>query len=133
MAVDEIGKPAGVRCTYLGAHGCGIYATRPESCRVFACGWLNGVGTHKDRPDRAGVMLVGTSPGPETVLGKSGVETIMQAHEVNAGALGAPGRAVDLAKRVAAEFLVVVMTTPRRVIGPDGLLALVQGAMRDPQ
>lgn len=57
MGVDEIGKPERQPCPHLGRRGCTIYATRPESCRTFECGWLRGVGTGIDRPDRLGAVL----------------------------------------------------------------------------
>lgn len=47
-------------CRYRQESGCGIYATRPEVCKSFRCGWLA-----KDsplpqwlRPDRSGVIML---------------------------------------------------------------------------
>ncbi len=38
---EDITKPAGERCRYLGAQGCSIYEFRPLVCRRFKCDWLN--------------------------------------------------------------------------------------------
>jgi hypothetical protein len=43
MGVEEIGKDMGARCPHLtGRPGesCGIYASRPSTCRAFACIWV---------------------------------------------------------------------------------------------
>lgn len=57
-------KPAGRWCPHAllpdrdGRHGCGIYASRPPSCRDFRCGWLLGWAPEEDlRPDRSGVVI----------------------------------------------------------------------------
>ncbi len=36
---------------------CGIYSSRPQSCRDFKCAWLEGVGSHEDRPDKSGALI----------------------------------------------------------------------------
>jgi hypothetical protein len=36
---------------------CGIYPSRPEQCRDYACLWLSGVAPKRMRPDRCGVIL----------------------------------------------------------------------------
>ncbi len=56
VGVAEINKPKDAPCSYLCRKGCKIYSDRPESCKTFACGWLNGMGSHKHRPDRSGVI-----------------------------------------------------------------------------
>jgi hypothetical protein len=40
--VPELQKPPGAWCQHCspGRGGCGIYETRPDICRGFACGWL---------------------------------------------------------------------------------------------
>lgn len=41
MGILELDKPKGVWCEHvLQGRGCGIYADRPHSCRVFSCLWL---------------------------------------------------------------------------------------------
>ena len=38
--------------------GCLIYEQRPQPCRDFECGWLQGIGVDAMRPDRSHVILV---------------------------------------------------------------------------
>jgi len=55
----ELQKPQGYRCHHLTAdHRCGIYETRPTTCRRFDCGWriLKWVRPTL-RPDRSGVLV----------------------------------------------------------------------------
>ena len=41
MAIPELGKPKDVWCEHvIRKRGCGIYETRPHSCRAFKCLWL---------------------------------------------------------------------------------------------
>lgn len=78
LAVEEIRKPPQKRCIYIEditpdsipqsveRGRCGIYESRPQSCREFECLWLQTQGTDaqmspKTRPDRCGVMLVPTT------------------------------------------------------------------------
>ncbi len=56
----ELKKLARVRCPNMGDDcRCGIYETRPKTCRIFECGWksLAMLGDHW-RPDRSGLMLI---------------------------------------------------------------------------
>ncbi len=39
---EDIAKPAGQTCRFLGPEGCSIYEARPLLCRQFACDWLLG-------------------------------------------------------------------------------------------
>jgi Fe-S-cluster containining protein len=60
--VPEIGKAAGERCVHLTDKGCGIYATRPESCRTYFCLWADPKSSEMripewGRPDRINVVL----------------------------------------------------------------------------
>lgn len=58
-AVDELSKPAGVRCPNLRRDkpGCAVHGSAPETCGSFRCLWLQGVGPDDARPDRVGVFL----------------------------------------------------------------------------
>ena len=41
LEIGELAKPAGEWCSHCDiGKGCRIYATRPEPCRGFHCGWL---------------------------------------------------------------------------------------------
>lgn len=58
MSVPELDKPNGVRCDHLTRDGrCGIYEDRPESCRIFRCTWLRGLGPYDTRPNNTGAVL----------------------------------------------------------------------------
>lgn len=59
LAIVELQKPARRACDHLCRAGCGIYETRPASCREFHCLWLRGAlsGDEGLRPDQLGVMF----------------------------------------------------------------------------
>lgn len=71
MKVDmEPAKPARTPCPHECRAGCGIYADRPEPCRVFQCGWLAAQDWEPEarlpramRPDLSGVVLEVNSVG----------------------------------------------------------------------
>jgi len=56
--VSELPKPSWTICPHCTGFGCGIYPTRPASCRAFECGWYRDPAAPDDlRPDRCGVMI----------------------------------------------------------------------------
>lgn len=62
--VVEVGKVRGVPCQHLSMEpgcraACGIYADRPEPCKVFRCLWLQGHGPAWGKPSKVGLMLTG--------------------------------------------------------------------------
>lgn len=63
MEVPGVNKPKDTPCVYLkgGTKKCSIYADKPEECSSFKCLWLIGLGNSKDRPDRSGILLYGSS------------------------------------------------------------------------
>lgn len=65
LGVKPLDKPAFQRCAHQCAKGCGIYETRPDPCRLYACGWVEGFGQRRDRPDRLGVILDRIAPSAE--------------------------------------------------------------------
>lgn len=81
LGIHELNKAPAIACEYLVQIGqrekvggnCGIYATRPESCRTFECMWLQGHFMGADRPDRTGVVFwmpeVQQIPGIEVFVG----------------------------------------------------------------
>jgi hypothetical protein len=130
LAVDELTKPKGTPCPKLCAAGCGIYETRPTSCRGFFCLWLQGAldqdGPRPDwRPDRVGLVVDYQAESP--------VGDVMKVHEVRPGAAETPGALELLGFLVHAGFLVVLFgvdqSTPRRLLGPPGRLALAQAVL----
>lgn len=56
VGVTEIEKPSDTPCPNICRKGCSIYKDRPESCRAFQCLWTQGLGSHKHRPDKSGVV-----------------------------------------------------------------------------
>ena len=63
MSVDmdekgKVVKPAGARCQHAkSGGGCAVYGSHPVDCKAFRCGWLDGAGKRKDRPDKSGIVL----------------------------------------------------------------------------
>lgn len=59
LAVDEIGKPAGVWCGhFVPGTGCGIYDARPAACRTFRCLWLDQSELGPEwQPNRSHIVL----------------------------------------------------------------------------
>lgn len=54
--VPELNKPEGVTCQFA-CKGCTIYQSRPQSCRDFACAWLQGDMPEWMKPDKTHVMV----------------------------------------------------------------------------
>ncbi|MBC8106796.1 MAG: hypothetical protein H7Z14_09425 [Anaerolineae bacterium] len=54
--VPELDKPINTPCVHLVQLGCGIYETRPQSCRVYDCAWLHGHFADYERPDKTGIV-----------------------------------------------------------------------------
>jgi len=58
--IPELNKPINTPCPNVSTDpdrpGCTRYDSRPDVCRGFKCGWLNGLGDPEDRPDRLGIM-----------------------------------------------------------------------------
>jgi hypothetical protein len=53
--------------------GCGIYDSRPESCRIYECVWLQTQRLDKPiplalRPDKSRVLIGTTNQGEDVVL-----------------------------------------------------------------
>lgn len=74
MKIRELEKPAHTWCKHceIGV-GCGIYATRPESCRIYECVWLQSQRGGKPlapelRPDKSRVVMGVTNGGDDLVL-----------------------------------------------------------------
>jgi len=65
-------KEPGVRCEHVrgGNKCCGIYEERPGPCKIFTCGWVMGLGSNKDRPDKNNAVFTmeETDIGPALVI-----------------------------------------------------------------
>jgi hypothetical protein len=61
LAIDDpkLQKPEGVPCRNAQRdHSCAIYATRPQACREFYCGWRRLKWIREPlRPDKSGVLV----------------------------------------------------------------------------
>jgi len=74
LKIRELNKPANTWCGHCNIGvGCGIYDTRPESCRVYECVWLQSQRGGKPlplelRPDRSRVVIGVTNGGDDLVL-----------------------------------------------------------------
>ena len=70
MVVPELNKPQGTWCTHCAPRsGCGIYATRPKSCREFYCGYLTSPGVGESwRPQQARMLLMKVDGGIAAVV-----------------------------------------------------------------
>lgn len=128
LAIPELDKPSATPCRHeqpaLAGRpaGCGIYATRPETCRGFRCLWLAGALPQGERPDRSGLIA---SAGR-----KNDGRPFVFVREAVAGALETPrGRRVLRRAREATGLEVVGV--PAALRPPDGPAAwIARGNMR---
>ncbi len=74
LKIRELDKPGNTWCQHckIGV-GCGIYDSRPESCRVYECVWLQTQRLDKPiplalRPDKSRVLIGTTNQGEDVVL-----------------------------------------------------------------
>lgn len=74
LNIAELNKPGNTWCPHckIGS-GCGIYDTRPESCRVYECVWLQSQRGGRPmapelRPDKSRVVVGVTNGGDDLVL-----------------------------------------------------------------
>lgn len=122
LSVKEIEKPVNVPCANLCKTGCGIYATRPKSCKDYQCAWLQGVGHVLDRPDKTGVIFDAPSDPGDRIY----------ARELWEGAADRPINAHII--RVfshAALVFVLCRGGARRVCGPEAAIrALIERARK---
>lgn len=101
LGVKPIDKPPFQRCEHACEKGCGIYEQRPAPCANYRCGWLEGFGDRRDRPDRLGVIVDRLAPSAEVQAraeagDKTAIEQVEQAkrtvraREARRGALVEP-------------------------------------------
>ena len=74
MGVAELDKPQNVWCHHLVmGKGCGIYETRPESCRGFYCRWMEDAALGPEwRPNKSKMVLAHLSEHQLSVYVDSG-------------------------------------------------------------
>ena len=124
----ELQKVQGYRCPHAQRdNSCGIYATRPHTCRTFFCGWRRLKWIRESlKPDRSGVLVrlhgeISKSDGTKRL----GVEFTL----LHAAALKAEGLAESVAAAVAAD-VPVFLSIP----GPPGYTSAqvrINEALRD--
>src|SRR5439155_26861608 len=71
LGVAEVPTAFYTPCPHQGADCCTIYDRRPGACREFYCEWLVGALSEADRPDKLGLVFVGTryvDSGKETAV-----------------------------------------------------------------
>jgi len=74
MKVHELDKAANAWCRHCRiGEGCDIYETRPESCRIYDCLWLQTQRLDRPmaaelRPDRSRIVVGTTNGGEDIVL-----------------------------------------------------------------
>lgn len=57
LAIPEVSKPENSECNNCGIGGCSIYDSRPSSCRLYRCAWLNDADAPISlRPDSSHVL-----------------------------------------------------------------------------
>lgn len=109
----ELQKVQGYRCPHLKAGvGCGIYESRPKTCRTYYCGWRQLKWVRDSlRPDTSGVLvqLAGETDADGTQ--RLGVSITL----LNRAALKAEGLAETVAAAVAAKVPVFL-----NIPGPPG-------------
>ncbi len=115
LTIDDpaLRKLQGHRCPHAQPdNSCGIYATRPNTCREFYCGWRHLKWIREPlRPDRSGVLAQ-----LHVEAGKDGVNRLgVKFTLLNAAALRAEGLAETIAAGVAADVPVYLA-----VPGPPG-------------
>lgn len=47
----------GKSCNFLKSSGCGIYDTRPETCKKYQCAWSQHLIKENLRPDKCNVLI----------------------------------------------------------------------------
>lgn len=124
-----MGKPPVTPCRHqTQGRGCGIYETRPETCRKFECLWLyDREGKHfdpADRPDKGGVLVVPS--GPSRFSEETRIQTLV-AFEVRPGAFESYwGRKLLTRLKKKIPLILVehggVKDGARKLIGPPALV-----------
>lgn len=115
LTIDDpdLQKVQGYRCRHLKPdQGCGIYETRPHTCRTFFCGWRQLKWVREPlRPDTSGVLVQLAGETASDGTKQLGVAIVL----LNRAALKAEGLAETVAAAVAAR-IPVFLTIP----GPPG-------------
>lgn len=57
FAIKELDKSRHEDCSHCTGTGCGIYDTRPQTCRDYKCFFISENLSEEARPDRCGMLL----------------------------------------------------------------------------
>jgi hypothetical protein len=125
MRVPEIDKATMVPCPQVcKGGGCGIYETRPGSCKSFECIWLQDtrdILQEDDRPDSLGLMF--------SVMFKTAFGDVLTAWNVHPGQ-PLTERATRIIERVAEKQVLLIIDGNRRsVVGPPRELPRIRAIM----
>jgi hypothetical protein len=125
LAVYELKKPRGEWCGHACEKGCGIYETRPQSCRDFACFWLQGMFEESERPDKTKVVFTKASDETDTQVRhpKTGQLTpVVACHESYTGTADSPIVRREIKRLNSMGVSVVVNTVDRcrQIVFTDG-------------
>ena len=121
LGVDELDKPAGVRCSFLNENkGCTIYQDRPEVCSAYSCMWLAGWLRNKDKPNRIGIVIDQPSSMKDDPLWKdiefAVVRKVVPGLKLSKGA-------DEIISAMKKQMVVVFINGDKRqVLGPNGLV-----------
>lgn len=113
----ELRKVQGYHCRHSQRdHSCGIYATRPHTCRTFFCGWRRLKWIREPlRPDKSGVLVrLHGEVSAKTGARRMGVMFTL----LNNASLKAEGLAESVAAAVSADVPVYL-----HIPGPPGYTA----------
>ena len=102
---------------------CSVYSERPKACEAFKCGWLMGVGSSKQRPDRVGMMMT-TSFNPTHSIHQ------IQVYQTTAGTWTAEAK--NIINKLSQKAVVIHMEKEVRTIlgGPRKDIELMVEQMR---
>lgn len=125
IEIKELGhKPAYSPCPQQVGKGCLIHGDHPKTCRQFKCGWLEGLGQNRHRPDRIGAFMT----ADQTSFGK-----IARLHEVVPGALESRA-VVDFVAdtKLAGKHILVGTTSQGSVViaGPEPQVSVYRSHLR---
>jgi len=112
--VDKDGVVVGTTPLPGAKKGCGIYDTRPVSCRTFKCVWLQGLLPIEERPDKTGIIWSVTAPKP----GKPQYPVAMEITEGSSKV--EPGLGLILKVTERTPVIIVNPSNQRRIVGYAG-------------
>lgn len=59
LKIDDIDKPMDTPCQYCTGMGCSIHSAKPETCKLFKCGYYSGKNVPDGlRPDKCGIIFI---------------------------------------------------------------------------